>query len=245
MPASRSSDLDGIAATAGPGLIGGLIVGLTTAKAMAPRPASRCIAVNHLEGHALTARLTDGLAFPYLLLLASGGHTQLVAVRGVGDYERSAPPSTTRSARPSTRRRSCSACPIRAGPGRGGAALDGDATRFDLPRPMKGRAEPDFSFSGLKTAVRRGRSRSRRSSDQDVADICASFQAAIADMLDDRTRPASALPRHRDGTAELPWSSPAASRPTTRSGEALEHLALEAGFARRAAAGACAPTMAP
>ncbi len=106
------ADLDAVAATAGPGLIGGVLVGLTTAKAIALAAGKPLLAVNHLEGHALTARLTDGIDFPYLLLLVSGGHSQFLAVEGVGRYRRSAPPSTTPSARHSTRPPSSSASPI-------------------------------------------------------------------------------------------------------------------------------------
>jgi N6-L-threonylcarbamoyladenine synthase len=111
----RLDEVDGVAAAAGPGLIGGVLVGLTTAKTLALVARKPLLAVNHLEAHALTARLTDPLAFPYLLLLASGGHTQLLAVRGVGDYVRLGPLSTTPSARPSTRSPSFWVCPIRAG----------------------------------------------------------------------------------------------------------------------------------
>ena len=109
------ADLDGVAAAAGPGLIGGVIVGLTTAKAIALVSEKPLIAVNHLEAHALTARLTDDVAFPYCLFLASGGHTQILAVQGVGDYAARHHASTTRSAKPSTRPRSCSGSAIRAG----------------------------------------------------------------------------------------------------------------------------------
>jgi len=101
------SDIDAIAATSGPGLIGGLLVGLMTGKAIAKASGKPLYAVNHLEGHALTARLTDGLSFPYLMLLVSGGHTQLILVRGVGEYERWGTTIAMRWARPSTRRRSC------------------------------------------------------------------------------------------------------------------------------------------
>ncbi len=110
------ADIDAVAATAGPGLVGGLIVGLMTAKAIAAATAKPLLAVNHLEGHALTARLTDGVAFPYLVLLVSGGHTQILLVRGVATTGAGPPPSTMRWARPSTRPPRCWACPIRAAP---------------------------------------------------------------------------------------------------------------------------------
>ena len=133
------ADIDAIAATAGPGLIGGLMVGLMTAKAIAAAAGKPLLAINHLEGHALTARLTDGLDFPYLLLLVSGGHTQIVLVRGVGRLSSAGRRrSTMRWARPSTRPRSCSACPIPADRMWRGRPQAGDAARFAFPRPMIG-----------------------------------------------------------------------------------------------------------
>ena len=178
--------LDGVAATAGPGLIGGVIVGLTTAKAIALAAGIKLAAVNHLEGHALTARLTDDLAFPYLLLLVSGGHTQFVAVEGVGRYVGSAPPSTMPSARPSTRPPSSSASPIPAGPPIEAAAERGDGRRFALPRPLIGKPGADFSLSGLKTALRLAAEKVAPLSDADVDDLAASFQAAVVDIVRDR-----------------------------------------------------------
>ena len=148
------ADLDGIAATGGPGLIGGVMVGVMTAKAMAFAHDKPFLAVNHLEGHALTVRLTEEVAFPYLLLLVSGGHCQLLAVEGRATSRGSAPPSTMRWANASTRRRSCwvSAFPAdRRSSRRRSAAI---AQRFALPRPMWRKPGCDFSFSGLKTAVR-------------------------------------------------------------------------------------------
>jgi N6-L-threonylcarbamoyladenine synthase len=193
------ADIDAVAATAGPGLVGGLIVGLMTAKAIAAASGKPLIALNHLEGHALTARLTDGLDFPYLLLLVSGGHTQIVAVRGVGDYQRWATTIDDALGEAFDKTAKMLGLPYPGGPNVEKAAEHGDPSRFDLPRPMKGSAQPDFSFSGLKTAVRQAAVAIAPLSEQDVADICASFQAAAADALGDRI--ARALARFR---AEFP-----------------------------------------
>ncbi|MDR7033988.1 N6-L-threonylcarbamoyladenine synthase [Mesorhizobium sp. BE184] len=180
------AEIDAIAATAGPGLVGGLIVGLMTAKAIAAAAGKPLIAINHLEGHALTARLTDGLEFPYLLLLVSGGHTQIVAVRGVGDYQRWATTIDDALGEAFDKTAKMLGLPYPGGPNVEKAALNGNASRFDFPRPMKGSAQPDFSFSGLKTAVRQAATAIAPLSEQDVADICASFQATVADALGNR-----------------------------------------------------------
>ena len=225
------ADLDAVAATAGPGLVGGLIVGLMTAKALAAASAKPLLAINHLEGHALTARLTDDLAFPYLLLLVSGGHTQIVRVAGVGDYQRWATTIDDALGEAFDKTAKMLGLPYPGGPNVERAAASGDAGRFALPRPMKGAAQPDFSFSGLKTAVRQAASAIAPLSTQDVADICASFQAAVAETLVDRV--GRALQRFRD---EFPdTSQPAlvaaggvASNRAIKS--ALEALCGEAGF---------------
>lgn len=180
------SDVDAVAATAGPGLVGGLIVGLMTAKAVAMAAGKPLLAINHLEGHALTARLTDGLAFPYLLLLVSGGHTQIVLVRGVGDYQRWATTIDDALGEAFDKTAKMLGLPYPGGPNVERVARDGDPKRFAFPRPMKGSAQPDFSFAGLKTAVRQAATAAAPLSDQDVADICASFQAAVSDSLSDR-----------------------------------------------------------
>ena len=179
-------DLDGIAATAGPGLIGGLIVGLTFAKALALAADKPVIAVNHLEGHALTARLTDGLAFPYLLLLVSGGHTQIVKVEGVGRYERWGTTVDDALGEAFDKTAKLLSLGYPGGPEVERRAAQGNPARFALPRPMLGRPELDFSFSGLKTAVRLEAERLAPLREQDVADLCASFQAAVADSVEDR-----------------------------------------------------------
>src|SRR5262245_38015772 len=178
--------IDAVAATAGPGMIGGLIVGLMTAKAIASAAGKPLIAVNHLEGHALTARLTDGLEFPYLLLLVSGGHTQIVLVRGVGAYERWATTIDDALGEAFDKTAKLIGLPFPGGPNVEKAAKTGDPERFAFPRPLKGESRPDFSFSGLKTAVRQAATSIAPLTERDIADISASFQAAIAETLEDR-----------------------------------------------------------
>jgi N6-L-threonylcarbamoyladenine synthase len=184
----KLADLDGIAAAAGPGLIGGVIVGLTTGKALALASGKPFVAVNHLEAHALTARLTDGVEFPYLLLLVSGGHTQLIAVNGIGKYTRIGTTVDDAVGEAFDKVAKMLGLPYPGGPQVEREAEHGDPRRFDFPRPMLGRKEPDFSLSGLKTAVRLLAERIAPLSQQDIADICASFQAAIVDVLVDRVR---------------------------------------------------------
>ncbi len=180
--------LDLIAATAGPGLIGGLMVGATTAKAIAAVHRKPFVAVNHLEGHALTARLTDGIEFPYLLLLVSGGHCQLLIVNGVGDYQQLGTTIDDAIGEAFDKTAKMAGLGYPGGPAVEETARHGDPTRFPLPRPLKGRAGCDFSFSGLKTAVRHtihGLPGDRLAA-QDAADLCASFQTAVGDVLVDR-----------------------------------------------------------
>ena len=179
-------DIDAIAATSGPGLIGGLIVGLMTGKAIARATGKPLYAVNHLEGHALTARLTDGLTFPYLMLLVSGGHTQLILVKGVGDYERWGTTIDDALGEAFDKTAKLLGLPYPGGPAVERAALTGNAERFDFPRPLVGDARLDFSFSGLKTAVRQAAQSLEPVTEQDIADICASFQRAISRTLKDR-----------------------------------------------------------
>lgn len=179
-------DIDAIAATSGPGLIGGLIVGLMTGKAIARAKGKPLYAVNHLEGHALTARLTDGLSFPYLMLLVSGGHTQLVLVRGVGQYERWGTTIDDALGEAFDKTAKLLGLPYPGGPAVERAAEAGDPDRFSFPRPLVGEKRLDFSFSGLKTAVRQAAQAIAPVSDQDIADICASFQKAVSRTLKDR-----------------------------------------------------------
>ncbi len=180
--------LDGVAATAGPGLIGGLMVGVMTAKAIAVVHGLPFAAVNHLEGHALTVRLTDGLGFPFLLLLVSGGHCQLLAVAGVGRYRRLGGTLDDAVGEAFDKTAKMLGLGYPGGPAVERAAAAGDAARFKLPRPMLGRAGCDFSFSGLKTAVRHAVHALPEGpvQDRDAADLAASFQAAVADVLADR-----------------------------------------------------------
>lgn len=182
------ADVDAIAAAAGPGLIGGVLVGLTAAKALALAAGKPFIAVNHLEAHALTARLTDHLEFPYVALLVSGGHTQLVAVRGVGDYRRLGSTVDDAAGEAFDKVAKMLGLPYPGGPQIEQLALQGDAHRFDFPRPMLGRGGADFSLSGLKTAVRQEILKIGTPTETDVKDLAASFQAAIVDVIVDRVR---------------------------------------------------------
>ncbi len=181
--------LDGVAATGGPGLIGGLMVGVMTAKAIAAVHDLPFLAVNHLEGHALTARLTDGIDFPYLLLLVSGGHCQLLAVEGVERYRRYGGTVDDAVGEAFDKAAKMLGLGFPGGPEVEGAAEAGDPRRYDLPRPMTRKAGCDFSFSGLKTALRHVIHRLPPGSlgEREVADLCASFQAAVGDVLVDRT----------------------------------------------------------
>jgi N6-L-threonylcarbamoyladenine synthase len=186
------SGIDAVAATAGPGLIGGVIVGLTTAKAVALAAGKPLIAVNHLEGHALTARLTDRLTFPYLLLLVSGGHTQFLSVDGVGAYRRLGSTIDDALGEAFDKAAKLLGLPYPGGPEIEKQAAHGNATRFPLPRPLLGRPGADFSLSGLKTALRMAAEAAAPLSDKDVADFAASFQAAVTDVVADRAAHAMA-----------------------------------------------------
>ncbi|HYJ83460.1 MAG TPA: tRNA (adenosine(37)-N6)-threonylcarbamoyltransferase complex transferase subunit TsaD, partial [Allosphingosinicella sp.] len=173
-------EVDAVAATAGPGLIGGVMVGLVAAKGLALAAGKPLVAVNHLEGHALSPMLSDpGLAFPYLLLLVSGGHTQLMAVRGVGDYVRLGTTVDDAIGEAFDKAAKLLGLPYPGGPEVEKAGSGGDPDRFALPRPMLGRPEPNFSLSGLKTALRVEAEKIVPLTDTDVADLCASFQAAV------------------------------------------------------------------
>ena len=193
------ASLDGIAAAAGPGLIGGVIVGLTTAKAIALVSEKPLIAVNHLEAHALTARLTDATAFPYCLFLASGGHTQIVAVLGVGNYVRLGTTVDDAIGEAFDKVAKLLGLPYPGGPEVEREALEGNPARVSLPRPMLGRPHADFSLSGLKTALRVEAERIAPLSDEDVRDLCASFQQSIVDVVADRLRSGLKLFRERHG----------------------------------------------
>ena len=177
------NDVDAIAATAGPGLIGGVMVGLVTAKALAMASGKPLIAVNHLEGHALSPRLIDAdLEFPYLLLLVSGGHCQLLRVNGVGDYNRLATTIDDAVGEAFDKTAKILGLGFPGGPAVERAAALGNAKNVPLPRPLKGADEPHFSFAGLKSAVLRA----HESGQYKVEDIAASFQSAVVDCLYDR-----------------------------------------------------------
>lgn len=183
------ADMDAIAATAGPGLIGGVMVGLVTAKALAMAADKPLLAVNHLEGHALSARLAEpGLGFPYLLLLASGGHCQILEVRGLGQYRRLATTIDDALGEAFDKTAKILGLGFPGGPAVERLAREGDAKAVPLPRPLLGSAEPHFSFAGLKSAVMR----SRDAGVHRKADIAASFQQAAIDCVIDRTRRAMA-----------------------------------------------------
>ena len=186
--------LDGVAATSGPGLVGGVMVGLMSAKAIALAHDLPLIGVNHLEGHALTVRLTDALPFPYLLLLASGGHTQLLTVSGVGKYRRIGATMDDALGEAYDKTAKLLSLGFPGGPAVESAARQGNPERFALPRPLAGTGEPNFSFSGLKTAVRHAAQNAAPLSPQDISDLCASFQRAVTDVLNEKC--ALAMKRH-------------------------------------------------
>jgi N6-L-threonylcarbamoyladenine synthase len=187
------SDVDGVAATAGPGLIGGVMVGLTTGKGLALATGKPLLAVNHLKGHALTARLTHGVRFPFLLLLVSGGHCQLLGVGGADDFRLYGSTIDDAVGEAFDKAAKILGLPYPGGPAVEAAARDGNPRAFDLPRPLvtghNARPGADFSFSGLKTALRQLVQQQAPA----VADASASFQAAVIDILTDRARAAMAM----------------------------------------------------
>jgi N6-L-threonylcarbamoyladenine synthase len=220
--------VDGIAAAAGPGLIGGVIVGLTTAKAIALVREKPLIAVNHLEAHALTARLTDYVPFPYCLFLASGGHTQIVAVRGVGDYVRLGTTLDDAIGEAFDKTAKLLGLGYPGGPAVEKEAKRGNPARFSLPRPMVGRIDCDFSLSGLKTALRLEAERVAPLSDQDVSDLCAAFQQAVVDVIADRLRGGLRMFRDTFGTpSSLVAAGGVAANEAIR--KVLHRISFEAG----------------
>jgi N6-L-threonylcarbamoyladenine synthase len=213
------AQVDAIAATAGPGLIGGVMVGLVTAKALAMAEDKPLIAVNHLEGHALSPRLADPtLDFPYLLLLASGGHCQLLHVAGIGQYRRLATTIDDALGEAFDKTAKLLGLGYPGGPAVEALAATGDPHSVALPRPLAGTAEPHFSFAGLKSAVMRAR-QSGLCSD---ADLAASFQQAAIDCVIDRT--ARALD-NLDSVPALVVAGGVAANKAMRA--ALERLAAE------------------
>ena len=226
------ADLGGVAATAGPGLIGGVMVGLTTAKAICAVRALPLVAVNHLEAHALSARLVADIAFPYLLLLISGGHCQLLVVEGVGRYRRLGTTVDDALGEAFDKAARLLGLGYPGGPEIERAAEAGNGARYELPRPMLGRPGCDFSFSGLKTALGRlvaglaGGAPGAR----ETADLAASFQAAVADVVCDRVRNAAARfhADHGPGGVLVVAGGVAANRFLRRRlGEAAARLGLE------------------
>ncbi|HVF83072.1 MAG TPA: tRNA (adenosine(37)-N6)-threonylcarbamoyltransferase complex transferase subunit TsaD [Sphingomicrobium sp.] len=213
----KSNQLDAIAATAGPGLIGGVMVGLLAGKGLALSLGKPLVAVNHLEGHALSPRLTDpNLPFPYLLLLASGGHCQLLEVCGVGDYRRLATTIDDAAGEAFDKAAKLLGLPYPGGPAIEALAAEGNASAVLLPRPLIGSGEPHFSFAGLKSAVQRAVAAGVHRRE----DIAASFQQAVVDCLVDRTRLAL---NSSDAPALVVAGGVAANGPIR---EALRKLAL-------------------
>lgn len=186
-------DLSGIAATAGPGLIGGVLTGLMTAKAIALATAKPFYGINHLEGHALTPGLTQGLRPPYLILLVSGGHSQLVSVDDVGEYTRLGTTIDDALGEAFDKTAKLLGLGYPGGPAVEHAAAGGDPHRFRFPVPMKGRDDSNFSFSGLKTAVRQAATKIQPLDATDVADICAAFQLAACEAVADRVQRAMSV----------------------------------------------------
>src|SRR5437660_989992 len=221
--------LDGIAAAAGPGLIGGLIVGSTAAKGLAWAARKPFIAVNHLEAHALAARLAPGVAFPYLLLLVSGGHTQLLVCSGVGQYRQLGASRDDAAGEAFDKSAKLLGLGFPGGPAIERAATGGDPRRFPLPRPLKGREGCDFSFSGLKTAVRQVVADCAPLDAAAVADLAAAIELAICDTLIDRTANAVAWFRrhHPAGESLVVAGGVAANR---RLRQRLADLAASAGL---------------
>lgn len=193
------SDLSAVAATAGPGLNGGLVVGLITGKALAFANGLPFVAVNHLEAHALTVGLTDGLLPPYLLLLVSGGHTQILLVEGVGKYQRLGTTIDDAIGEAFDKTAKLLGLGFPGGPAVERAALTGDPLRFPLPRPLIGRSDAHFSLAGLKTALRLRAEAAQPLSSRDIADLCAAFEAAVCDIVADRVRRAMVVADARLG----------------------------------------------
>ncbi|KQS57315.1 tRNA threonylcarbamoyl adenosine modification protein TsaD [Brevundimonas sp. Leaf363] len=223
------ADLSGVAATAGPGLVGGVMVGLSFGKAVALARGLPLVAVNHLEGHAVSARLTesgDPAAYPFLLLLVSGGHCQLLEVRGIGDMSRLG--TTIDDAAGEAFDKTAKALDLGypGGPALEKLAASGDADRYDLPRALLGRAGYDFSFSGLKTAA--ARLAMTVKTDQDRADVAAGVQAAIARQLTERTERAMADFAQRHETRRFVVAGGVAANRTVRT--RLEAAATRHGF---------------
>lgn len=187
------NDIDGIAVTSGPGLIGGVLVGVMVAKAMAMAHSKPFLGINHLEGHALTVRLTHDVPYPYLLLLVSGGHCQFVAVDGLGQYRVLGRTLDDAAGEAFDKVAKMMDIGYPGGPALERLALRGDPERFALPRPLIGRKDCNFSFSGLKTSVRTALQKGEIVTEQDKSDLAASFQKVVGDHIVDRTKHALSL----------------------------------------------------
>lgn len=228
------SDLDAVAATAGPGLIGGVMVGLMTGKAIAAAAGLPFIGVNHLEGHALSVRLVADVCFPYLLLLVSGGHCQLLIVEGPGRYRRLGTTIDDAAGEAFDKTAKMLGLGFPGGPAVERAAREGDPKRFALPAPMVGRPGADFSFSGLKTAVRREIEKlGGAPTAQEQADLAAAFQHSLTTALVDRTAQAMALFRDMTGLAEPATATLVVAGGVAANGHirlALENLAGQRSF---------------
>ena len=220
------SDLAGIAATGGPGLIGGVMVGVMTGKAIAAVAERPFLAINHLEGHALTARLTHDVRFPFLLLLVSGGHCQLLLVSGVGRYRRLGTTIDDAAGEAFDKAAKLLGLGYPGGPALERTAAGGDPARIPLPRPLLGRPGADFSFSGLKTALRHRLSEPRRA--DAIADLAASFQAAVIDCLADRTGNAIRMAKEMAPVTALVVAGGVAANTALR--RRLEQAAAEGGL---------------
>ena len=225
-------DLDAVAVTAGPGLIGGVMSGVMCAKGIAAGAGLPLVGVNHLAGHALTPRLTDNVPYPYLMLLVSGGHCQLLIVRGPDDFTRLGGTIDDAPGEAFDKTARLLGLPQPGGPSVERAATKGDATRFRFPRPLLDRDGCDMSFSGLKTALLRTRDQVVTEkgglSHQDRADLCAGFQAAVADVLVEKTRRALALYlAEKPGVASLAVAGGVAANRAIRGG--LETVCATAG----------------
>lgn len=220
-------DIDAIAVTAGPGLIGGVISGVMCAKALSAGTGKPLVGVNHLAGHALTPRLTDGLDFPYLMLLVSGGHCQFLTVHSAAKFTRLGGTIDDAPGEAFDKTAKLLGLPQPGGPAIEVAALSGNATRFKLPRPLLDRDDCDMSFSGLKTAVLRARDTLIAEQGglykHDQNDLAASFQAAVADVLAEKTR--RALRLSKAGTIAV--AGGVAANKTI--GAALQQVADDAG----------------
>ena len=227
----KLQQMDAIAVTAGPGLIGGLLVGIMTAKALARVTGKPLLGINHLEGHALTPRLIEQLNFPYLLLLVSGGHTQILLVRNVGHYERWASTIDDALGEAFDKSAKILGLPYPGGPSLECAGSNGNSARFSFPRPLNGQGSMNFSFSGLKTAVRIEAEKLTPLSDQNIADLSASFQQAICDVLVDRV--SMAMKKFSAIYPELPVPSLVIAGGVAANGHiryCLHHLAEQMGW---------------